>query len=188
MPLDTLLAFTEPKTALTALDTLEKNADVMASALLLRPSSEEYSRLRTAKLASRASSTESGFLRASFPDIPTLLSASPSEDDSNDPILSTTTESLTLWPMEQESTDSDEVMIPTFNATAFMRDTAFVRIYDEALPGPEYDIPYHVRAAARPKNEEARRVWERVYENFRARRQDTCGLDLEAWQDKQELK
>jgi hypothetical protein len=186
--LDALLAFAEPESALTSLEVVEKNLNILDAALLLRPSRQEYSRLTTTLLGANATTPESDLLRSVVSDIPALLSLSPTGEDNSGGLLSTTTHALTLWPPEQAPNKPDAPFKLAFNATAFMRETSFIRIHDESLPGPEYDVPYAVRAAARPKNEGARKVWERVYESFRARRQDTCGLDLDVWRDRQELR
>lgn len=66
-----------------------------------------------------------------------------------------------------------------FNATEFMDVTAYVHLEDPGLPGPEYDIPRQVFVKAMPETQEARRVWQGVYEKFRDKRMDVCGLDLE---------
>jgi len=71
--------------------------------------------------------------------------------------------------------------IDGFNATIFEKMTTYVRLSDPELPGPEYDVPYYERVALRPSNEEARGAWERLYEKFRQRRMEVCGLDLETW-------
>ena len=66
-----------------------------------------------------------------------------------------------------------------FNASAFIEETAYVRIKDDRLPGPEYGAPRGRLADAMPREMEARRAWEAVYERFREARMDVCGLDLE---------
>ena len=66
-----------------------------------------------------------------------------------------------------------------FNATAFMEETAYVRVKDESLPGPEYGTPRGKLMDAMPREKEARRAWEAVYERYREARMDVCGLDLE---------
>lgn len=71
--------------------------------------------------------------------------------------------------------------IEGFNSTIFTEATAYVHLSDPELPGPEYDVPYYDRVRIRPKNEEARVVWEKLYETFRQRRMEICGLDLETW-------
>lgn len=68
-----------------------------------------------------------------------------------------------------------------FNVSVFEAATTYVRLSDPELPGPEYDVPYADRARIRPKNSEAREAWEKLYERFRQRRMEVCGLDLEFW-------
>jgi len=67
----------------------------------------------------------------------------------------------------------------TLNATDFLDMTAYVHFDDAGLPGPEFDIPRRDFLGAMPAEAEARRAWEAVYERFRDRRMDVCGLDLE---------
>ncbi len=66
-----------------------------------------------------------------------------------------------------------------FNATDFFSTTAYVRLSDSSLPGPEYDIPRQDYVRAMPRSKQARKAWEGVYERFREVRMDTCGIDLE---------
>lgn len=73
-----------------------------------------------------------------------------------------------------------------FNVTAFNEMTTFVLLREADMPGPEYDIPYAERAKLRPQNEQAREAWEKLYEAFRQRRMEVCGLDLEYWVQQQE--
>jgi hypothetical protein len=68
-----------------------------------------------------------------------------------------------------------------FNATVFEQATTFVRLSDPELPGPEYDIPFSDRVKLRPQNEEAQEAWTKLYERFRQRRMEVCGLDLETY-------
>jgi hypothetical protein len=63
---------------------------------------------------------------------------------------------------------------------AELKDTAYVIVEDEGLPGPEFDIPYGDWLSARPEEGEQRRAWEGVYERYRDARREVCGLDLEA--------
>ena len=69
--------------------------------------------------------------------------------------------------------------IDGFNATIFEQATTYERLSDPEIPGPEYDVPYYDRMELRPENDEARTIWERLYERFRQRRMEICGLDLE---------
>ena len=68
-----------------------------------------------------------------------------------------------------------------FNATAFLSSTAYVLFTDSDLPGPQYDVPYRLKTRSRPKGDDERFVWEKMYETFRQNRMDICGLDLERW-------
>ena len=66
-----------------------------------------------------------------------------------------------------------------FNATKFLERTAYVRVKDDTLPGPEFGIRKGKMAEAMPEGEEARMAWEGAYERYREARMDVCGLDLE---------
>ncbi|KAL9127067.1 MAG: hypothetical protein Q9175_007811 [Cornicularia normoerica] len=66
-----------------------------------------------------------------------------------------------------------------FNATNFFDTTAYIRLTDSDLPGPEYDIPRQDYVRAMPRSKQARKAWESVYERFRDARMEVCGLDLE---------
>ena len=66
-----------------------------------------------------------------------------------------------------------------FNATEFLEGTAYVRVKDNGLPGPEYGLPRGNMVEAMPKGNEARKAWEGAYERYREARMDICGLDLE---------
>lgn len=188
-PMDAHLAFAEPDSSLTALAPVDKDADLLRTPLLIKPSRQEYSRLSAILKDAAKNLDDAALLKAAFGDAPiqsSLELASAAEHDA--PFLSITTDSLTQYLPETKST-SAEIVTVQFNATSFMKEASLIRLYDSALPGPEFDVPYNIRAAVRPKNEGARRVWERTYENFRARRQDVCGLDLDPWHEgKQELK
>ncbi len=67
-----------------------------------------------------------------------------------------------------------------FDATDFFDTTAYIRLSDLDLPGPEYDIPRQSYVRAMPRSKQARKAWEGVYERFRDARMAVCGLDLEA--------
>ena len=66
-----------------------------------------------------------------------------------------------------------------FNATQFFDTTAYVRLSDSNLAGPEYDIPRGDYLRAAPALKQARKAWEGVYGKFRDSRMEVCGLDLE---------
>ena len=66
-----------------------------------------------------------------------------------------------------------------FNASNYLNQAAYVQLADPAILGPEYDIPRNIFWQARPRQHEARRIWEDLYELYRTERMDICGLDLE---------
>lgn len=66
-----------------------------------------------------------------------------------------------------------------FDATQFFDTTAYIRLSDADLPGPEYDVPRQDYMRAMPRSKQARKAWEGVYERFRDGRMEICGLDLE---------
>ena len=66
-----------------------------------------------------------------------------------------------------------------FNSTTFLAGATYVRLSDPEIPGPEYDISREVFLRSRPTEPEPRKAWEELYELYRMRRMDVCGLDLE---------
>ena len=66
-----------------------------------------------------------------------------------------------------------------FDSSNFMAKAAYVQLSDLGIPGPEYDIPRLLYLQSRPQGAEARRAWEDLYELYRTRRMDICGLELE---------
>ena len=66
-----------------------------------------------------------------------------------------------------------------FNATEFLGTTAYIRLTDPHLPGPEYDMPRQAYVRSMPRSTQAKKAWQVVYERFRDARMDVCGLDLE---------
>lgn len=160
-PLDSLLAFSKSE-PVAALPANAERKELLTSLLLIHPSADNYSRLR--ELRSTQPMTDLDLFRKSFPVPDSLLSSW----------------SMSLGNLFYEST-SLRNSIEGFNSTIFTEATAYVRLSDPELPGPEYDVPYYERVRIRPKNEEARFVWEKLYETFRQRRMEICGLDLETW-------
>lgn len=67
-----------------------------------------------------------------------------------------------------------------FDAAEFFDTTAYVRLSDSGLPGPEYDMSRQDYVQAMPKSRQARKAWEGMYSRFRDARMEICGLDLEA--------
>lgn len=66
-----------------------------------------------------------------------------------------------------------------FDSATFLSQTGYVQLQDPDILGPEFDIPRHMFLHSRPEQGEARRAWEEVYEMYRMRRMNVCGLDLE---------
>ena len=74
------------------------------------------------------------------------------------------------------------------NVTEAWEQAAYINLDDfehEGI-GPEYDIPRSMMQAARPKQAEMRDIWDDVYESYRVRRMNVCGLDLEPMPIKKE--
>lgn len=91
-------------------------------------------------------------------------------------------------PMPSNGEDTIDLLAETgslvgvdaqFNATEFLERTAYVRVKDKGIPGPEYSVPRGNMAEAMPQRREARKAWEDAYERFREARMNVCGLDLE---------
>ena len=66
-----------------------------------------------------------------------------------------------------------------FNSTLYLKQAGYIRLSDPAILGPEYDTPRHILLQSQPDALEAQRTWVDMYELFRIRRMDVCGLDLE---------
>ncbi|MCJ1437979.1 hypothetical protein MMC27_007366 [Xylographa pallens] len=66
-----------------------------------------------------------------------------------------------------------------FESDIFLSQAGYVQLLDEDIKGPEYNIPRDVFLQSRPQPGEARTAWEELYEMYRTRRMDVCGLDLE---------
>lgn len=69
----------------------------------------------------------------------------------------------------------------TFNATAFVKETAYIRFSDPKLPGPAYEVPWSMKRDARPANKDADWTWTKLYGQFEQKRMEVCGLGLETW-------
>lgn len=159
--LDSLLAFSKSEPMAAYPSTPERKA-LSTSLLLIHPSQDQYRQLREMRAAQAL--TDLGLFRRSFAVPEALISEW----------------SLSMGNVVYESQKLREA-VGDFNATRFEESTTFVRFSDPELPGPEYDVPYYQRVELRPENEEARRMWEGLYERFRQRRMEVCGLDLEYW-------
>ncbi|KAK7181627.1 uncharacterized protein CC84DRAFT_1104110 [Paraphaeosphaeria sporulosa] len=159
--LDSLLAFSKSK-PMSAFPATPERKELSTSLLLISPSHETYQQLRE-RLVSQPS-TDLELLRHAF-DTPESLIAE-----------STLAMGNVVYESQSLRDASDD-----FNATSFNEMTTFVRLREPDMPGPEYDVPYAERARLRPQNAQAREAWEKVYEMFRQRRMEVCGLDLEYW-------
>jgi hypothetical protein len=159
--LDSLLAFSksEPMAAYPA--TAERTA-LSTSLLLVHPSHESFQQLKESR--SSRPVTDLDLFRQTFAAPQSLISEW----------------SLSMGDVVYESQHLRDT-IDGFNLTEFEAETTYVRLSDPELPGPEYDVPYSDRVHIRPKNDQAREAWEKLYERFRQRRMEVCGLDLEYW-------
>ncbi|TKA75340.1 hypothetical protein B0A55_05560 [Friedmanniomyces simplex] len=171
-PLDAVLAFTEPAVFAMLQDTTEGDGVHSADLLLLQPSTEIYTDLLGHL------TTETAFESQPFNDthLP-LLFPTPL-------LLASTTESQTLIRSigvlhSHIQTHNPTTTSSSFNATAYLSDVAYIRFSDPKLPGPEYDVPWSQKVAARPKNKDADWTWTKLYGQFAQKRMEVCGLDLE---------
>jgi len=159
----------------------EEKGDTLLSTslLLINPSIATYHQLKQRRAASPG--PDVALLRDAFPGPEALLS--PLTMPYFTPYIHSTTPQLRRIPPAPAIDTVDSTLDdPTaFNATAFVLSTSYIHLNDPEMPGPEYDVPRRERDKWRPENKEARRVWERMYDVFRGRRMEVCGLDLEAW-------
>ncbi|KAF1808528.1 hypothetical protein P152DRAFT_462391 [Eremomyces bilateralis CBS 781.70] len=198
VPLDVLLAFGTPESlATSAAAEVQFDISPQSEMTLIRPSKEEFSRIMDIRDADQLS--ETSLFSEAFPS-PEKLSAFGNAEVA----LMATTGSLKEYSIRKQDPPVPEDNVPgspsgeqlvvqetagqsgAFNATEFMQNTAFVRIMDAGLPGPEYDVPRTEMLKAKPWGE-AGMVWESMYERFRAHRMDVCGLELEMVPEKEEL-
>ncbi|KAF1987921.1 glycosyltransferase family 8 protein [Aulographum hederae CBS 113979] len=170
-PLDSLLAFA-PSSPLSGVPHPNSDGEpneIGTSLLLIQPSKSTREHFSNALTTSPQTANTSALLNSVFPAPdsflpPSFLSASESSS------LMSTTHSLVL---------ADAF----FNSSAFLAETGFVKFEDPRLPGPEVSIPWKVKIEVRPEMDGARKVWDSVYERWRSRRMEVCGLDLEAWKE-----
>ncbi|KAL9101228.1 MAG: hypothetical protein Q9163_003484 [Psora crenata] len=66
-----------------------------------------------------------------------------------------------------------------FNATLFLQTTGYIHFQDVGTKGPEFDMSRDDFMRAAPGTIEGRSAWEGVYDRYRERRREVCGLDLE---------
>jgi hypothetical protein len=174
-PLDSMLAFYKPRGNLSMypLPTAE-HAFLSASPsslMLLKPSEETF---RLASTARRSTSkSDEALLRELFPAPEALLSDT---DPDFKPSLFTTSRALRTWGGRSRG---------GFNATDFYDKTAYLLLEDEALPGPEYEVPYQRVVDMRPRDDDQGFVWEKMYNAYKERRYRVCGLDPLSWPPKE---
>ncbi|KAF2270175.1 hypothetical protein CC78DRAFT_611833 [Lojkania enalia] len=159
--LDSLLAFSKSE-PMAAYPATPERKDLSISLLLIHPSEEDYGRLK--QLRASQPMTDLDLFRKAFAAPESLISEW----------------SLSEGNVVYESQKLRDA-IEGFNATVFEEATTYVHFSDPEIPGPEYDLPFYERQALRPKNDEAGSAWSKLYEGFRQRRMEVCGLDLEYW-------
>lgn len=159
--LDSLLAFSESR-PMKAFPATPERKELSTSLLLISPSHETYQRLQETR--GSQPSTDVELFGRTFDTAASLIAES----------------ALAMGNVVYESQRLREAG-DDFNVTSFHATTTFVRLREPDMPGPEYDVPYAERARLRPQNAQAREAWEGVYEMFRQRRMEVCGLDLEYW-------
>ncbi|KAF1961746.1 hypothetical protein CC80DRAFT_488174 [Byssothecium circinans] len=159
--LDSLLAFSKSE-PMAAFPATPERTDLSTSLLLIHPSRETFQQLKETRTLTPV--TDLALFRHTFAAPESLISEW----------------SLSMGNVVYESPRLRDAF-DGFNATEFQATTAYVRLSDPEIPGPEYDVPYTDRMHIRPKEDQAREAWERLYEQFRQRRMEVCGLDLEPW-------
>jgi hypothetical protein len=160
--LDSLLAFSKSE-PMAAYPATPERTDMSTSLLLVHPSHESFRQLKEVRASKPVSDLD--LFRQTFAAPQSLFSEW----------------SLSMGNVVYESQRLREA-VDGFNLTLFEGATTYVRLSDPELPGPEYDVPYSDRVHLRPKDEQAREAWEKLYERFRQRRMEVCGLDLEYWE------
>lgn len=161
-PLDAILGFTESAPFVMLHDTTQNDGVHAEDLFLLQPSKDIFTALSNALHDSEAPNFNDTQLASMFSD-PVLLASS-----NNERALIRSVG--TLHDVGQK-----------FNQTAFLSDVAYIRFSDPKLPGPEYDVPWPSKVAARPTNKDADWTWTKLYGQFAEKRMDICGLDLESW-------
>lgn len=157
-PLDDLFTLAM-NTSLATLSARSEDSPVTPSIVLLRPSTSRYHELAAA--FSTGDYSEETFLQ----NTPPIVEKSPIPGRESVRLLAETS------TLRVEGDD--------FDATTFFAGTSYVHIEDPSMPGPEYDSPRDAFLRARPNCFHARGAWEDIYETYRTKRMDVCGLDLE---------
>ncbi|KAK1059455.1 hypothetical protein LTR12_010499 [Friedmanniomyces endolithicus] len=173
-PLDAVLAFTDVAPFAMLQDSTQGDGVHSADLLLLQPSAEVHNNL-VARISTTTTTAESRPQFQFFNDsaLP-LLFPTPL-------LLASTTDTQTLIRSIGTLHSPTHHTSSPFNATAFLSNVAYIRFSDPKLPGPEYDVPWSQKVAARPRNKDADWTWTKLYGQFAQKRMEICGLDLEAW-------
>ncbi|KAF2456574.1 hypothetical protein BDY21DRAFT_386517 [Lineolata rhizophorae] len=178
-PLDLLLAYAPPSplAVLPASSAPQHPPDqpFSTSLLLLTPSAPTHARLLAARAA--RPQPDPSLLRSAFPSpallTPALLS---SLADGFAPLSDTSSLS------RPEAGDEAGPGAEPFDPGRWRATRGWVRFAgDGGLPAPQVDAGWRARARWRPRGRDEGRVWEGLYEEFRERRAEVCGLDLEGW-------
>lgn len=164
-PLDSVLAFTERAPFAMLHDTKDGDGVHAEDLLLLQPSAQIHASLIN-QLQDQPSFNDT-ILASAFPGHLLLDSAS--------------NESALIRSIGTLHDAGDETGTGSFNGTAFLSDVSYIRFSDPKLPGPEYDVPFADKRAARPKNKDADWTHTKLYGQFAQKRMEVCGLELEFW-------
>ena len=164
-PLDTILAFTESAPFAMLHSTGGGDGVDADDLLLLQPSKAIHDSLHTQLQA-----------RSSFND--SILSTAFEEHLLLDPASDGSALIRSVGKLQQYDEDTKD---GEFNASAFLDNVSYLRFSDSKLPGPEYDVPFLDKVAARPRNKDADWTWTKLYGQFAQKRKEVCGLDLEFW-------
>lgn len=161
IPLDRILAYTDPAPFAMLNDTHDGDGVHQQDLMLFQPNRQAHGTL-IARIAENT--TFDGEI-----DLSSVFS---------DPML--------LAPASEEvavvrSIGQLHNVVTPFNATAYLDHLSYIRFSDPKLPGPQYDLPYVQKLAARPKDKDADWTWTKLYGEFGQKRMEICGLDLEPW-------
>jgi hypothetical protein len=167
-PLDSILAFHDNTQNISMYPPTQHIST--SNLLLVTPSKQTLENLIEKRKT--GNQDDSALLKAAFPN-PQLLSTE--TDLEFRPSMYSTLENLRSRKLEAGP----------FNATAYLEDTALLRLEDDKLPGPEYDIPYQEIVRLRPEDEDQGFLWENMYSTYKDRRYRVCGLNQMSWPPKE---
>ncbi|KZF22999.1 glycosyltransferase family 8 protein [Xylona heveae TC161] len=168
-PLDNILTFPSSQIDAETISLDALTASASSSLFLISPSQENHQSLAFLQQPQVSKAAATTILEtAKFPiNIPPAHAINP---DGSHVTLSTMSSSLRNI---REDT--------FFNSTAFWTETAFVHLWDPPLRGPEYEVPREMKQSARPRNQDAAKIWDMLYDTYKGRRYDHCGLELDIW-------